>query len=352
MDASGYVIARRQATVSSKVTGRVVEVLVEEGDRVEAGQILARLDDASVRAASAQALAQSRAAASNEILAQVELRNAEMQLRRREELHRAGYLSEQAIDDGRAATAQAQASADVARHQVEASVASVAVNRHNLEDFVVRAPFSGVITVKAAQPGEIVSPVSAGGGFTRTGIGTIVDMSSLEVEVDVNESFINRIQPGMAARIHLNAYPNDGLPARVIAVVPTANRAKATVSVRVGFEKFDARVVPEMGAQVSFLPAAREKSAVASDRSVLVRSDAVTGQKDGTGVVYVMAGDRVERRTVRLAGETPQGRTKVIAGLSVGEELALPAAGQRLKDGVKVRRRLASAKISEQGEDQ
>jgi RND family efflux transporter MFP subunit len=253
LDASGYVVARRQATVSSKITGKVVAVLIEEGQRVEAGEVIARLDDANVRAQVAQAAAQVEQQRANRAAARVALDNATPTFARQQAQFAASFISAQTFDEAKARYDAAQAALDVAEHSLEVAEASLAVMQRNLDDTVVRAPFGGIVTVKAAQEGEMVSPVSAGGGFTRTGIGTIVDMDSLEVEVDVSESFISRVKAGQPVAITLNAYPDQRMPGRVVAIIPTADRAKATVKVRVGFEQGDADVLPEMGARVGFL---------------------------------------------------------------------------------------------------
>lgn len=253
LDASGYVVARRQATVSAKITGKVAAVLIEEGQRVEAGDVIARLDDANARAQVAQAAAELEQQRASLAAARVAFDNATPIFDRQRVQFAAAFLSEQAFDEAQARYDAARASLDVARRAVEVAEARLAVAQRGLDDTVVRAPFGGIVTVKAAQEGEMVSPVSAGGGFTRTGIGTVVDMDSLEVEVDVSESFISRVESGQAVSIILNAYPDQRLPGRVIAIIPTADRAKATVKVRVGFEQRDAGVLPEMGARVAFL---------------------------------------------------------------------------------------------------
>ena len=252
LDASGYVVARRQATVSAKITGRVAEVLIEEGQKVSAGDIIARLDDSMTRAALEQARAQLAQALASLEAARIALADARPIYERNVKQHAAGVISTQAFEDARAAYHAVEADLAVKERAVDVARANLAIAERNQEDTIVRAPFDGIVTVKAAQPGEIVSPVSAGGGFTRTGICTIVDMSSLEVEVDVSENFINRVQPGQPAVIRLNAYPDWEIPAEVIAVVPTADRARATVKVRVGFKERDGRILPEMGARVTF----------------------------------------------------------------------------------------------------
>ncbi|HEY3517350.1 MAG TPA: efflux RND transporter periplasmic adaptor subunit [Gammaproteobacteria bacterium] len=253
LDASGYVVARRQATVSAKITGKVVAVLIEEGRRVEAGDIIARLDDANARAQVAEAAAQVEQQRANLTAARVAFENAVPTFNRNRSQFAAAFISAQLFDEAKASYDAARTNLDVASRALEVAKASLAVTQRNLEDTVVRAPFAGIVTVKAAQEGEVVSPVSAGGGFTRTGIGTIVDMNSLEVEVDVSESFISRVQTGQPVAITLNAYPDRRIPGHVVAIIPTADRAKATVKVRIGFAERDAAVLPEMGARVAFL---------------------------------------------------------------------------------------------------
>jgi RND family efflux transporter MFP subunit len=253
LDASGYVVARRQATVSAKITGKVVAVLIEEGQRVEAGDVIARLDDANARAQVAQAAAQVGQQRANLAAAGVAYENAGPMFERNRAQFAAAFVSAQAFDDAKASYDAARANLDVATRALGVAEASLTVAQRNLDDTVVRAPFGGIVTVKAAQEGEMVSPVSAGGGFTRTGIGTIVDMGSLEVEVDVSENFISRVETEQPVVITLNAYPDRRMPGRVVAIIPTADRAKATVKVRVGFEERDLGVLPEMGARVAFL---------------------------------------------------------------------------------------------------
>jgi RND family efflux transporter MFP subunit len=336
LDASGYVVARRQATVSSKIGGRVVELNIEEGDHVTAGQLVARLDDTNARAALEQARAQVAAAEANVDVAQIAFVNAGPKYQRNVRLHATGDLSDQAVEDAKAAFDTARFNLELARRQVSTTKAGLEVAQRSLDDTVVRAPFAGVITVKAAQPGEIVSPVSAGGGFTRTGIGTIVDMDSLEVQVDVAESFIGRVHPAMPATVKLNAYPDWDIPAEVIAVVPTADRSKATVGVRVGFKIKDPRIVPEMGAHVSFLsPPPVGAAAAPSARSVVVPVDAVQNNGPELGEVFVINNGTVERRAVRLGMHRNEGQV-LTAGVSAGEAVAVGGL-DKLHDGQKVR---------------
>jgi RND family efflux transporter MFP subunit len=335
LDASGYVVARRQATVASKSIGRVNEVLIEEGQHVEAGQIVARLDDSNVRASVEQSRAQLAQSDASLEAARVALADAKPIFERNEQQMKAGVISAQQFDTAKAAYNAASTDFAVRSRALESARATLSVQLRYLDDMTVRAPFAGVVTVKAAQAGEIVSPQSAG-GFTRTGIGTIVDMDSLEVEVDVSENFINRVQPGQPATIKLNAYPDWEIPAEVIAVIPTADRSKATVKVRVGFKEKDARVLPDMGARVSFLTrsAPNESKNAPPAVAVVVPTDAVQANGD-TGTVFIInANNTVERRVVRLGARTTDGQL-VLSGLSGGVRLAVGNLGA-LTDGAKI----------------
>ncbi|HEU4625602.1 MAG TPA: efflux RND transporter periplasmic adaptor subunit [Steroidobacteraceae bacterium] len=337
LDASGYVVARRQATVASKQIGRVVEVAIEEGQRVEKDQIIARLDDSNWRAQYEQALAQLAQAEANLRAAQVAFEDAKPIFKRNEQQMAAGVISAQTFDNARAAYNAAEQDLAVRKRGVELARAGVDVAKRNLDDTVVRAPFAGVVTVKAAQAGEIVSPSSAGGGFTRTGIGTIVDMDSLEVEVDVSENFINRVRPNQPATVKLNAYPDWEIPAHVIAVIPTADRSKATVKVRVGFKERDPRILPDMGARVSFLSEPEKqdgKAAPVAVSAVLIPPDAVQANGE-TGTVYIInSNDTVERRVVRLGARTSDGQL-VLSGLTGGTRVAASNLAA-LSDGAKI----------------
>jgi RND family efflux transporter MFP subunit len=324
LDASGYVIARRQATVSSKITGRVVEVLIEEGQQVDAGEVVARLDDANARARVAQnqaLLAQQRAALE---AARVALANAEPIFERSRSLVEQNVISSQDYDAAKSTYDSVRTSLDVAERAVAVAEANLALAEQDLDDTIVRAPFGGVVTVKAAQEGEMVSPVSAGGGFTRTGIGTIVDMDSLEVEVDVSENFINRVQPGQDVSVILNAYPDWTIPAHVIAIIPTADRAKATVRVRVGFDQRDARILPQMGVRVSFLApdGAPDQNETLTRELVVVPAGAVVAS-GSTGTIYVLHEDTLERRVVQLGGRMSDGGQIILSGLSAGASVAM-----------------------------
>ena len=334
LDASGYVVARRAATVASKITGKMVELDIEEGDKVKEGQVLARLDDSNVRASMEQAKAQHAFAQASLSETQVNLANAQRDLDRQKRLMEGHFVSQSALDN--AQTTADGLKAQLATQQSNVGVAQRALEfaQRNLDDTVIRAPFAGVVTVKAAQPGEMVSPISAGGGFTRTGIGTIVDMDSLEFQVDVNENFINRVTPEQRVTAKLNAYADWQIPGHVIAVIPTADRSKGTVTVRIAIDQRDARILPEMGVRVSFFADAPEKGAQAPVGGVTLPADAV--QANGaTGAVFLVRGDTVERRAVKLGG-TSGGGVLVLSGVSAGERVAV-GDFSRLADGVKVR---------------
>lgn len=334
LDASGYVIARRQATVSSKVTGKVVELLIEEGLPVRRGQVLARLDDSNARAQLLLSQSQLDAAKAALTEIRVQLVEAERQLRRSRELHERKLVSDAALDNAVAQVDTLKARLDSAQQNVTVSERNVALYRQQLEDTVVRAPFAGVITVKNAQIGEMISPLSAGGAGTRTGIGTLVDMDSLEIEVDVNENFINRVRPGQRVEATLNAYPDWKIPCNVIAVIPTADRSKATVKVRIGIQSKDPRIIPDMGVRVSFLTEQKtEETGPAAPKGVLVPAEAVKDD-NGTPVVYVIQGDTVERRAVNL-GAARGVQVQVLAGLSGGERLAVGDLA-KLADGTRI----------------
>jgi RND family efflux transporter MFP subunit len=324
LDASGYIVARRQATVSAKITGKVNEVLIEEGQRVEKDQVIARLDDSNYRTMYVQSKAQVAQAQANVHAAEVALDNAKPTFERNKKQLAQGVISAQTYDTAKATYDATETALMIAKSSEEVARAALASAQQNLDDTVIRSPYAGVVTVKAAQPGEIISPMSAGGGFTRTGIGTIVDMDSLELEVDVSENFINRVSPGQPASVKLNAYPDWDIPAEVIAVIPTADRAKATVKVRIGFKVKDPRILPEMGARVSFLEnkTEAETATTSAAPAVVIPTDAVVADGSGTGVVFIVNDDKVERRAVRLGAKTNDGQI-VLAGISAGTRLAV-----------------------------
>ena len=325
LNGSGYVTARREATVSSKVTGKVVEVLVEEGMRVEAGQVLARIDSSNVEKSFhlAEAQAESSRKALEETKANLE--QAERELDRFTKLVASEVASRSELD--RAEAEAKSLKARLGRQQADVTVAEreVALWKQQLDDAVIRAPFSGIVTSKNAQPGEMISPISGGGtGFTRTGICTIVDMSSLEVEVEVNESYINRVQSGQPVEATLDSYPEWRIPAKVIAIIPTANRQNATVNVRVGFEKLDPRILPEMSVKVAFQAPAPAANASATPRNISISKSAVR-EREGKQVVWVVRDGRAERRTITV-GATRGDQVEVAAGLAGGEKIVIEPA--------------------------
>jgi RND family efflux transporter MFP subunit len=324
LDATGYVTARRQATVSAQITGTLIDVLIEEGDHVKAGQVLGRLEDTAQRAALAQAQAQLKSARALLVQHQAQQAQSERDVKRAEDLVERKLVSQQAVEQARTQVETGAAQVQGQRKQIELAAAAVRSAQVQLGYCTVRAPFTGVVIAKAAQVGEIVSPLSAGGGFTRTGIGTIVDMDSLEIEVDVNEAYINRVQPGQPVESVLNAYPDWKIPSHVIAIIPTADRAKATVKVRIGLDVKDGRIVPDMGVRVSFLedkkPAAQTQQ---QSPGVLVPTAAI--RKEGEqAVVFVLKERRAQRRTVTLGGTIGDSR-QVLAGVSPGEAVIVDA---------------------------
>ena len=321
LNASGYVTARRRATVSSKITGKIVEVNVEEGMAVREGQILARLDDAQVRAALALAEAQAEAARHNVRETEVRLVEARLALDRAQRLATERLNTAADLDSARAQVDSLLARIDAAHETVRVAERQIDVERTSLDNTVVRAPFAGVAVSKDAQPGEMVSPNSAGGGFTRTGICTLVDMRSLEIEVDVNENYINRVEAGQPVSAALNAYPDWQIPAHVITTVPKADRQKATVLVRIGFEQLDPRILPDMGVKVTFMKQA-EAQADAVARSVLLVPKGAVRTDNNQSYAFVVSNGVVDRRAVKTGGVDGD-RVEVLAGLASGERVVL-----------------------------
>lgn len=320
LNASGYVTARREATLSSKITGRVTEVLIEEGQAVIAGQVIARLDDTNVRANLLLARAQVEAAVSAQEESRVRIREAELDMQRQSNLLTAKVSPQSDFD--RAEASLLAWKARLAQQQSERGVAerNVAIWEQQLADTVIQAPFAGIVTSKNAQPGEMISPMSSG-GFTRTGICTIVDMESLEIEIDVNESYINRVKPGQPVEAALDAYSEWKMPCKVIAIIPTADRQKSTVRVRVGFNQLDPRILPQMGVKVAFREVAGPSAGPPTARGVSVSSRAVR-RVDGRDIVFVISNGRAERRAVTVS-ETRENEVVISAGLSAGETVAV-----------------------------
>jgi HlyD family secretion protein len=331
LNASGYVVARREATVSSKITGKVVEVLLEEGMHVEAHQILARLDDVNIQTQLELARAEQEAARGALAETRAQLIEAEKQHHRILTLQAEGVASQSDLDQ---MIAQVDfLKARLARQDLEITVAQrrFEVLNQQLDDTIIRAPFAGVAVSKNAQPGEMISPISAGGGFTRTGIGTIVDMNSLEIEVDVNESYLNRVKPAQPVEATLDAYPDWKIPAQVLAIIPTADRQKATVRVRVAFDRLDPRILPQMGVRVAFLdpdPPTQDASIGFIPRSALHASGP-------TNWVWLVTDGRAQRRILSLmTGDADP--AAVQAGLRPGESVVLQSS-RPLRPGMKVR---------------
>ncbi len=332
LNASGYVVARREATVSAKVTGKIAAVLIEEGMIVEEGQLLAQLDDQTLRPQ--LALAESQLEARRAELEEVVVRRAEAEreLRRVERLRPENLSSERDVDRAQSEVAALEARFAALERAVDVADATVRVRAQEIEDLEVRAPFAGVIVSKDAQPGEMVSPISAGGGFTRTGIATLVDLDSREIEVDVNESFINRVQAGQKTEATLDAYPDWVIPSHVINIVPTADRQKATVKVRIAFDELDPRILSNMGVKVTFLDSSGKdepstgSGAAPARPAVRVPASAV-GRDGGTSFVWRVRGGRVERVAVRVGAERA-GQIEVSAGINAGDVVvAGPPAG-------------------------
>jgi RND family efflux transporter MFP subunit len=332
LNASGYVTARRAATVSSKVTGKVVELLIEEGMKVKAGQVVARLDDTNVKTSLDVAQAQLESAKTAVEETRAQLKQAESEFQRATNLANKNIESQSDLD--KAESDAKSLRARLARQERDITVAERQVDlwQQQMDDMVIRAPFAGIVTTKDAQPGEMISPVSAGGGFTRTGIGTIVDMDSLEIEIDVNESYINRVQPGQPVVATLDAYPDWKIPCKVIAIIPTADRQKSTVKVRVGFDKLDPRILPEMAVKVAF----HETSGgpATATRTVMVPKSAVLS-RDGRDVVFVVQNGRAERRAVTVI-DTQGDDSELSAGVSAGESVIVDSPAG-LTDGMAVK---------------
>jgi len=334
LDATGYVVARRTATVSAKITGKVREVLIEEGQRVEANQVMATLDPIDADAQRALSAAQLEAARTAADSSRARLIQAEAEAKRLAPLVAQQLVSKSQYDQAIATRDALRADLATAQRNIKVSAGALAISDLGVDNTVVRAPFAGVITAKAAQPGEIVSPLSAGGGFTRTGIGTIVDMDSLEVEVDVGEAFIGRVQPKMPVEATLNAYPDWKIPAEVIAIIPAADRGKATVKVRVALKQKDPRIVPDMGVRVSFLEAAKPDAAK-QPPGVRAPASAIV-QRDGRDVAFALNDDNtVEQRTVKTGLAMGDDR-QVLSGLVAGDTVVVDPP-DTLADGAKVR---------------
>jgi RND family efflux transporter MFP subunit len=338
LNASGYVTPRRRATVAAKITGRVTSVLFDEGMHVQEGQLLATLDESDAKRALDAAVADRDASQAAIADLEVQLKLGEIQLRRTQQLVAEKVQSQEALDTARTNVDSLKARIALTKEQVDAYAARVQQAQQNVDNCIIRAPFSGIIVSKDAQVGEMVSPISAGGGFTRTGIATIVDMNSNEIEVDVNEAYIARVRPGQKVQATLDAYPDWQIPSHVRTIIPTADRQKATVKVRISFDKLDPRILPDMGVKVAFLDEGlSSKKANGKNQApvakAIVPQSAVRAEGDGSYVFTVRDG-KLERRAVTL-GRKIGSDVEVMAGLNNGDQLVVRGS-QDLRDGQKV----------------
>ncbi len=329
LNASGYVTPQRRATVAAKITGRVTGVFFTEGMHVQKGFVLATLDDADAQKALAAAKADRDATQASIADLQVQLQNAEIELHRAEELQKEGVQTQQALDNARMAANSLRAKIAYTEEQVRAGDARIKEAQQAVDNCVIRAPFAGIIVSKDAQVGEMVSPISAGGGFTRTGIATLVDMSSNEIEVDVNENYIARVQPNQEVTAVLDAYPDWKIPCHVRTIIPTADRQKATVEVRIGFDKLDPRILPDMGVKVTFL-GEEDRQAAKAPAGVMIPQSAIR-DSGGEKIVFLVKDNHLERRAVKV-GEARGTQTQVLAGLSAGDRVVVRGPDD-LKDG-------------------
>ena len=321
LNASGYVTPRRRATIAAKITGRVTGVFFDEGTHVHENQLLATLDDSDAQKALASAKADRDSTEASIADLQVQLRNARIVLHRAEQLQNAGVQTQEQLDNARTSADSFQAKIDLAKAQVVHAQARIQEAQQAVDNCTIRAPFEGIVVSKDAQVGEMVSPISAGGGFTRTGIATIVDMNSNEIEVDVNEAYIARVQPGQAVTAVLDAYPDWEIPSRVRTIIPSADRQKATVKVRISFIKLDPRILPDMGIKVTFLGAEKSKKAGAEAIAALVPQSAVRDDA-GKKIVFLVKNDHLERRAITLGGKRGDD-TEVLAGLIAGDTVVV-----------------------------
>jgi HlyD family secretion protein len=338
LQATGYVTAENEATVSSQIPGQLSQVYFQEGEHVHRGQLLARLDDSAQRAALDQARAQLAAAQAQLSQYQVQLAQYQRDFARDAALIGQHLVSEEDFETARTQAATTAAQVKTQQRQVELAQAGLKAAQVQEDYTVVTAPFTGVVIDKAAQMGEMISPIFGGGTFEAAGIATLVDMSSLEVDVDVNEAYIHRVKPGQAATAVLDAYPDWNIPSHVIAIVPTADKSKATVKVRVAFEKLDPRILPDMGVRVSFLQdqSGQSGGAVAASLpagTVWVPASAVV-QRDGRAVVFVVRGGKAREASV-TPGES-QGDLRAVQGIAGGAAV-VQSPPERLSDGSRIK---------------
>src|SRR6202142_3921837 len=334
LNASGYVTPRRRATVAAKITGRVTGVFFDEGVHVKEGQILATLDDSDVKRALESAVADRNSTRAQITDLEVQLKNAEIELNRARSLQAAGVQSQETLDNATTTVDSLKAKIALTKVQVDGAEARIAEAEQAVNNCVIRAPFDGVAVSKDAQVGEMISPVSAGGGFTRTGVATIVDMNSNEIEVDVNEAYIARVEPGQQVTAILDAYPDWEIPSRARTIIPSADRQKATVKGRISFLKLDPRILPDMGIKVTFLGDEPEQKSGAPVASATVPQSAIHDD-NGKKVVFLFKDDRLERRAVSV-GSTRGSDTEILAGVMAGDKVVVGGPGN-LQDGEAVK---------------
>ncbi len=330
LNASGYVTPRRRATIAAKITGRVLGVYFDEGVHVKEGQILAKLDDSDVKRALDSAIADRNSTRAQIADYQVQLKNAELLVHRSMELQTAGVQSQEVLDNALTSADSLRAKIALTKEQVAASESRINEAQQAVDNTVIRAPFDGIVVSKDAQVGEMVSPVSAGGGFTRTGIATIVDMNSNEIEVDVNEAYIAKVMPVMPVTAVLDAYPDWQIPSKVRTVIPTADRQKATVKVRISFLKLDSRILPDMGVKVTFLGDEPKKAAGAVEPVASIPAGALRDE-NGSKIVFLVKDNKLERRAVK-AGGTHGSDVEIFAGLVPGD-MVVTKGPTDLRDG-------------------
>jgi len=338
LNASGYITPRRRATIAAKITGRVTGVFFDEGTRVAEGQLLATLDDSDVKRALDSAKADRDASRAAIADFEVQLKNAQIALRRADQLQKAGVQTQEALDNATTNADSLKAKIELAKQQVAAAESRIAVAQQAVDNCTIRAPFAGIVVSKDAQVGEMVSPISAGGGFTRTGIATIVDMNSNEIEVDVNESYIARVVPGQQVTATLDAYPDWRIPCKVRTVIPTADRQKATVKVRISFLKLDPKILPDMGVKVAFLeeepPPSKNKSKEKGPQAVAFIPKGAVRSDSNASFVFLVRDGKVERRAVSL-GMDRGTDVAILAGVTPGDSLVVKGP-ENLRDGDKV----------------
>ncbi|HKW57844.1 MAG TPA: efflux RND transporter periplasmic adaptor subunit [Candidatus Acidoferrum sp.] len=332
LNASGYVTPRRRATIAAKITGRVTGVFFDEGTHVHKGQLLATLDDSDAKRALDAAKADRDASQAAIADLQVQLRLAEIELKRAQELRKAGVQSQEQLDTASASADSLKAKIALAKEQVQAAQARIEEAQQAVDNCVITAPYDGIVVSKDAQVGEMVSPNSAGGGFTRTGIATIVDMNSNEIEVDVNEAYIARVKDNQRVTAVLDAYPNWDIPSHVRTVIPTADRQKATVKVRISFDKLDPRILPDMGIKVTFLSdePVKKKGAAEPAIAAVLPNDAVRDE-NGKKIVFLVKNDKLERRAVSV-GNTQGDQTEILSGIATGDTVVVKGPAN-LQDG-------------------